>query len=50
MKNEIKKWFKRMFRVFSDRDLDTALSAIGNVKDRQEFEWKLKRAIEDRRI
>lgn len=49
-KNEIKKWIKRMFGVFSDRDLEHALSVVGNAKDREDFQWRLKRALEDRRI
>lgn len=49
MRHELKKWLKRMFGVFSDRDLENAMANIGNVTDRLDFEWRLKRALEDRR-
>lgn len=49
MKHEIKKWLKRLFGVFSDRDLERALATIGIAQDRTDFEWRLKRSLEDAR-
>lgn len=41
MKNLIKKWFK----LFEMSDIENLMANIGNVSDRDSFEWRLKLAM-----
>ncbi len=41
----VKKLIKRIFKLFDRTDFETAVANVGNAKDREDFEWKLRNRL-----
>ncbi len=41
----IRTWIKRRFAFFDRSDIESALANLGNAKDREDFEWKLRQRL-----
>lgn len=41
----MKKIIKKLFKLFDKQDIENALANVGNAKDREDFEWKLRQNL-----
>lgn len=41
----MKKWLKKLLKCFDEQDFNNALANLGNAKDREDFEWKLRNRL-----
>jgi len=41
----VKKWIKKVFKLFDEQDFNSALANISSADDREDFEWKLRQKL-----
>jgi hypothetical protein len=41
----MKKLIKKLFKLVDEQDFDYAIETLGNAKDREDYEWKLRQKL-----